>query len=109
MTTESSEAVENSSHNEPRVLNKRFDFISPTAVYVGRPSKWGNPFSHLEKSLAQFQCISRNEAIQKHREWFLAQPDLIAAAKAALRGRDLICWCSPKSCHADILLEVANS
>ena len=28
----------------PKVLNKRTDTIPPDAVYVGRPSKWGNPF-----------------------------------------------------------------
>jgi len=25
-----------------------------------------------------------------------------------LRGKDLICWCAPLPCHADILLELAN-
>ncbi len=30
--------------DQPRVLNKRTDTIPPSAVYVGRPSKWGNPY-----------------------------------------------------------------
>ena len=106
MATEQSEATRSP---EPRVLNKRFDFTSPATVYVGRPTKWGNPFSHLENSIAQWHCETREEAIAKHREWFLNHPVLMAAAKAELRGKDLMCWCSPKTCHADILLEVANS
>ena len=44
------------SQHTPRVLNRRTDTIPPGAVYVGRPSKWGNPFTHLSgTTLAQFR------------------------------------------------------
>jgi hypothetical protein len=33
----------------------------------------------------------------------------MAAAKTELRGKDLVCWCAPKLCHADVLLEIANA
>ena len=34
---------------------------------------------------------------------------LVREIVAALRGRDLCCWCPPDSpCHADVLLEIAN-
>lgn len=95
---------------EPRVLNKRYDFIPVDAVYVGRPTKWGNPFSHLEGTLAKFVVDSRSEAIKNYRKWLLSErPDLVAAAKAELKGKDLVCWCSPQDCHAEVLLEIANS
>jgi hypothetical protein len=94
---------------ELRVLNKTHDFTPPDAVYIGRPSKWGNPFSHLQNSLAQFRTETREEAIAKYKEWILEKPELIEAAKQELRGRDLVCWCSPKPCHGEVLLEIANS
>lgn len=93
--------------SEPRVLNRKFDYVPEDSVYVGRPSKWGNPFCHLEGK-GKFFVLTREEAIAKHREWFLSQPSLIEAAQKELRGRDLVCWCSPLECHAEVLLEIAN-
>lgn len=94
-----------------KVLNKRTAKADElrNAVYVGRPTKWGNPFSHLHGTLAQFEVASRDEAVARYREWLLSQPALVEAAKRELKGRDLVCWCAPEACHADVLLEVANS
>ncbi|WP_436298090.1 DUF4326 domain-containing protein [Variovorax sp. LjRoot175] len=33
---------------------------------------------------------------------------MLAAAKAELRGKDLVCWWAPEACHADVLLRIAN-
>jgi hypothetical protein len=97
----------------PEVLNKRRSKIINNSVYVGRPSKWGNPFSHKEGTLAKFKGTSRNEAIQKHKEWinaFLAKDeDAINRLRKELKGKDLVCWCKPAKCHADYLLELANN
>jgi hypothetical protein len=85
----------------PAVYNKRTG--SPGgSVYVGRPTCWGNPFSEGVDG-------TREEVIEAYRAWLLARPSLVAKAKHILRGRDLVCWCAPKACHADILLEIANS
>lgn len=84
----------------PCVLNKRRDGIPAGAIYVGRPSKWGNPFP-----LGQY--LSRSAAIEKYREHLLSSPEL-RAALPELRGKDLVCWCAPLACHADVLLEMAN-
>jgi len=46
-------------------------------VYIGRPSKWGNPYSHLENTLADFQVNTREEAIEKYREWIRDQSHLL--------------------------------
>ncbi len=70
-------------------------------VYVGRPSKWGNPFQIGRDG-------SREEVINKYRVWLLDQPKLVAEARQELRGKILGCWCAPKQCHADVLVEVAN-
>ena len=78
-------------------------------VYIGRPSKWGNPFSSAWDSLAEFKVASREEAIDRFTEWLLAQPELVERAKQELRGKVLGCWCSPKRCHGDVLARIANA
>lgn len=84
----------------PKVLNKRRGNIPGDAVYIGRPSKWGNPF-------VIGQDGSRAEVIAKHKAWLCDQPELLAALPE-LRGRDLVCWCAPAACHGDTLLEMAR-
>jgi hypothetical protein len=85
----------------PKVLNKYRDGIPKGAVYIGRPSKWGNPFVIGKDG-------DREEVIAKYRQWLLAQPAQVDAAKRELAGKDLVCFCAPKGCHGDVLLEVAN-
>lgn len=81
----------------PRVYSMRGRRAAPPdAVYVGRPSQWGNPFELGPK-------MGRAEAIVRFRLEVLPFLDL-----APLRGKDLVCWCAPKPCHADVLLEAAN-
>lgn len=87
----------------PRVLNKNQTKITPEgAVYIGRPSKWGNPFVVGRDG-------SRDEVIEKYRDWlFTSRLDLREDARRELHGKDLVCWCAPLPCHGDILLEIAN-
>ena len=88
----------------PRVLNKRTDVIPPDAVYVGRPTKWGNPYIVGPDG-------TRDEVIQKFRLHVLHYMNLGVGPLSdlsELRGKDLVCWCSPLPCHADVLLELAN-
>lgn len=93
----------------PKVYNKREKNIPPGAVYIGRPSAYGNPFTHIPKGTqAQFVVRDRNEAVDEYRKWLLAQPDLVARVQRELYGKDLVCWCSPQRCHGDVLVEVAN-
>jgi len=80
----------------------------PHDVYIGRPSDFGNPFTHLEYGLAKFKVASREEAIEKFEVWLLAQPELVARVKQELKGKVLGCWCAPKKCHGDILARIAN-
>lgn len=77
----------------------------PYDVYIGRPSKWGNPFSHQEGTLAQFRVDTREEAVQAYEEWLHTQPHLIAALPE-LRGKVLGCWCAPKACHGGVLVRL---
>jgi len=84
----------------PEVLNKRHDGIPPGAVYIGRGSKWGNPYVIGYDG-------NRTEVMQKYA---VNMPtELITAAVVELRGKDLVCFCAPLPCHGDILLKIANS
>lgn len=84
----------------PKVLNKYHGDYS-NAVWIMRPSIWGNPFKiGLDGT--------REEVVEKYRNWLLTQPALVAEAKTTLRGKDLVCCCAPKLCHGDVLLEIVN-
>lgn len=104
-------------------------------VYVGRPSKWGNPFI-VERSGAVWRVIStlqrdidsdqstrpiiatgdsEREASEKAITIFrsaLVEGDLgfwSSNVKEDLHGANLACWCPIGSpCHADVLLAIAN-
>lgn len=85
----------------PQVLNaKVVGKTVPNAVYVGRPTKWGNPFSIGLHG-------NRQEVIELFKNYLANRPALIMSLDE-LKGKDLICWCAPEPCHADILLELAN-
>lgn len=69
-------------------------------VYIGRPSKWGNPFAIGKDG-------SREEVIAKYEAWIASRPELLAALPE-LAGQTLGCWCAPKTCHGDVLARLAG-
>jgi hypothetical protein len=73
---------------------QRFD------VYIGRPSKWGNPFTIGRDG-------DRGTVIRKYRDWVVTQEDLMADLHE-LRDQVLGCWCSPEPCHGEILVHLVN-
>lgn len=104
------------------------------AVIVDRTSKWGNPWRIVpvrdhafpwgdaadvihdthRTSIGRFERFTRIPgtgapywAVQAYRRDLT--PELIAAARAELAGRDLCCFCRlDQPCHADVLLQVSN-
>ena len=93
----------------PVVPNKRADKIPADAVYVGRPTKWGNPFKVGSWGIVPHMGrVDQAEAVRLYKEWLWQRPDLVEQAKSGLKGKDLVCWCAPLPCHADVLLELAN-
>lgn len=70
-------------------------------VYVGRRTKWGNPWK-IGESGTREEVIALFEEYIK--EVVLRQPEFLDE----LRGKDLVCWCAPEACHADILIKLAN-
>lgn len=75
-------------------------------VYIGRPSKWGNPFS-VKPSKYACSVATVEEALAKYEAWLRSQPELMAALPE-LRGKVLGCWCAPKPCHGDVLARLAE-
>lgn len=84
----------------PRVLNKKRFHIPGDSIYIGRGSKWGNPFRIGPDG-------DRDAVILAHYEMLKTRPDLLLALDE-LRGRDLLCFCAPEACHGDVLLALAN-
>jgi hypothetical protein len=73
------------------------------AIYVGRPSKWGNPYRAEECAGGQ------DDAVECFRVLVESEPETIEEIQRELRGKQLACWCSlTKKCHADVLCEIAN-
>lgn len=104
------------------------------AVYVGRPTKWGNPYTvgqqyftnplpyalptgpgvRQSTDLLKVEiCQTKAQCVRWFKEWLLvATADLCINRLnlSELCGKDLACWCPlDKPCHADVLLELANS
>ena len=97
------------------VKNKNY-FVGH-GIYIGRPSVYGNPFSHKGATLAEVQVGTRHEAVMRFASWLITgtdthlkrKPDLIHAAiqSGKLDCRlPLICWCAPEACHGHVLDEV---
>lgn len=84
--------------------------MPPNTVYVGRGSKWGNPYKTTDYNFESIdQC--RNAARRDYR--FDLECGLLpyreTDIKRELSGKNLACWCPLDSyCHADDLLEIAN-
>ena len=100
------------------------------AVYVGRPTPWGNPFPVASRGSALFP---RADSVRMYRELVLTGETTfrdglhehyfrrsdrpthplgvptVDVIRRELAGRDLTCWCSiDVLCHAGFLLDIAN-
>lgn len=82
----------------PLVVNCKQDEFD---VYIGRPSKWGNPFRVLHES-------QRMSSIAQFEKMVRQNPKAMKMIKEELKGKVLGCWCAPKACHGDVLAKIAN-
>lgn len=69
-------------------------------VYIGRPSKWGNPTFLTKDS-------DRIKVIEEYRSHLMRSPHLLASLYE-IQGKVLGCWCKPKPCHGDVLAEICD-
>ena len=101
------------------VVNRRDE---PYDVYIGRPTRWGNPYRwedyrehYPEDTDAELRAKAVSDfrgALEGRWDWpergrrYPWRQD----ARRLLRGHDLACWCPlDEPCHADVLLEIANA
>jgi hypothetical protein len=99
------------------------------AVYVGRPSEWGNPWEIFYDRAARYYTVHLGDriagdfersdsahrcAVDMYRAYLDGAPLLRTLAAQKLAGHDLACWCplldkngARVPCHADVLLEIA--
>lgn len=83
------------------------------AVYVGRPTKWGNPFPVKKYGEIAVEMFAERLMAAIEQPWF--EPHdidfrIMAESIEELRGKDLVCWCHwSDPCHADVLLELAKA
>lgn len=87
----------------PKVWNMRDKNCPKDTIYVGRPSKWGNPWSI--GGTYNGKILNRRDVIRLYTD-FILTTNLLNVKE--LKGKDLVCWCAPQPCHADILLKLAN-
>lgn len=116
-----------------KVYNHYHKDAPENAVDVSRPSSFGNPFVWSDKgSLATIKVKDREAAIQCYEKLLncfnasdvialiedsdpmkvnrlLAQAEWIRNKIPRLVNKDLVCWCAPLSCHADVLLRMAQT
>lgn len=81
------------------ILNKHKHGIPPGSIYIGRGSKWGNPFVIGPDG-------TRDEVCEKHKKWLWKQVkagEVSLQELAELHGKDLVCFCAPKRCHGETL------
>ena len=70
-------------------------------VYIGRGSKWGNYFKVGRDG-------TRKEVIAKYKETIMLNEELMNCLHE-LKGKRLGCFCKPKECHGDVLVELADN
>lgn len=86
------------------------------AVYVGRgaPGLRASRYANPHRVGACRRCgvmHDRAGAVGAYARDVTADPELTAAIRSELAGRDLACWCRIDGlpCHADVLIAVANA
>lgn len=99
---EMTESVKNLKGRKPQVL---FD----NEIYIGRhmfmggwqlpKSKWANPFKITEDT-------SREDVLRQYKAYVISTG--LVNSIEELKGKTLVCWCSPEKCHGDVLLELLN-
>ena len=86
--------------------------IPEGTVYVGRPTRWGNPWAIDDPNIGRRPDQSPwdiDDLLRWYRSYVIATEAEHPGWLAPLRGKDLACWCPlDQPCHADVLLELAN-
>ena len=97
-----------------KVCNKHMHEETEQDIYIARPSVLANPWSHMDSNYPDVIKVgSRKEAVDNYINYFLQQykndssfreiiDDLVELHKNNI-DFNLVCWCSPKECHGDVI------
>ena len=86
------------------------DYEDTNYIYIGRPGKYGNPYSFKHSNLAS-KVESKEKSLELFRKYINENPQLVDDLIRDLKDSDhsqLGCWCKPGKCHGDIFLEKIN-
>ena len=67
----------------------------PYDIYIGRPSKWGNPFVIGKER-------TREQAVKQYL-WYILHDEKLLYDISELKNKTIACWCSPELCHGHVL------
>ena len=88
-----------------KLVNITYETDSDYDVYIGRDSKWGNPF-YIKKDRNGCEIEgSREDVIKSYEQWIRKQKYLIDSLHE-LRDKKLGCFCYPLPCHGDVLIKL---
>jgi len=73
---------------------------APYDIYIGRPSKWENPFKIGVDG-------TRSEVIKLYEE-YVRNNKYLMESLPELEGKILGCWCYPKRCHGEVLIKLLD-
>ena len=91
------ESVYNDTHNmTASVVNIKNNPSELDYIYIGRPSKWGNPFVIGRDG-------NRDEVVRKYLYYILEDQNLLNDLHE-IKGKNLGCYCAPQLCHGDVLI-----
>lgn len=82
-------------------------------VYIGRGSKWGNPFS-VNSGKSKYDvssCKDLDECLEKYSDhlWEMIKDGRVVKEELrSLQGKRLGCFCKPKPCHGDIIVKAVE-
>ncbi|QNO00135.1 hypothetical protein psageK4_102 [Pseudomonas phage psageK4] len=94
------------------VVNKyKVNMDDPDIVYIGRGSKWGNPYSHKDGTRAQYRVSTVHQAIMEYRKYLWSQISdgfITLEMLKELDGKRLACYCAPNPCHGNIIKQAVQ-
>lgn len=73
-------------------------------MYIGRPTKWANPYPLTRESMREDVSV-KYELYMATR---LINGDITQEDFIELRDKNLLCWCAPKRCHGDTIFKLVS-
>ena len=86
-----------------KVIHIRDKTGSSDEVYIGRGSKWGNPYK-----IGGAESRASVIRLYEDRLYQTVEGRELLGNIEELRGKTLVCYCKPQACHGDVLVNILN-